>query len=143
MNTMLISKPAPLAALVALALAAGMAQAAPKAAAVDAARLQYERDRADCLQGRSAQPRETCLKEAGAAYAEARRRGAGAGRDDAAVYAANAAKRCDVQKGEMRELCLRRVNGEGQVSGSVAGGGQLRELRTTDNPPPPPPPPQR
>jgi hypothetical protein len=44
---------------------------------------------------------------------------------------ANALKRCDVHKGlEERALCVRMVSGDGQVSGSVSGGGLLRELET-------------
>lgn len=43
----------------------------------------------------------------------------------------NALKRCDVHKGlEERALCVRMVSGDGQVSGSVSGGGLLRELET-------------
>jgi hypothetical protein len=129
---------APLCAVLALALASGVAQAAPKASKhVDQARLNYERERAACMTGRTQQPRDVCLKEAGAAYAEARRsRLTSPGGDDASLYAANAARRCEVQKGDMRDLCLRRVAGEGTVSGSVAAGGKMEELSVvTTNPP--------
>lgn len=133
-------------AAIALAVAAGAAQAAP----VDDAKMAYERDKADCMTGRTAEPRALCLKEAAAAYADARRGRLASDGSDKSQYAANAAKRCEVQKGEQRDLCLRRVAGEGTVSGSVAQGGTLDELVTTtptaagpQTPPPPPPPPQK
>ena len=37
--------------------------------------------------------------------------------------------RCESLQGDDREYCIRRMNGEGTVSGSVEGGGLLRELR--------------
>lgn len=136
---------APMSAVLALALLGSAVQAATPAS-VDDARLKYERERADCTMGRSNQPKATCLKEAGAAYAEARRHTLTSRSDDASQYAANAAKRCEVQKGEMRDLCLRRVGGEGTVQGSVAAGGKIEELVVTSptaagpqTPPPPPP----
>ena len=42
---------------------------------------------------------------------------------------ANKYARCDYLQGEDKEFCIRRMNGEGTVSGSVEGGGLLRELR--------------
>lgn len=128
---------APLTAVLSLALMGGAAQAAPKAPSnVDSAQLKYEREKADCTMGRSSQPRSVCLKEAGAAYAEARRGRLTSPGDDASIYAANAAKRCEVQKDDMRDLCLRRVAGEGTVSGSVAKGGKLEELSVITTEPP-------
>jgi len=123
---------APLAAALSLALLAGVAQASsPKAPKnVDQARLNYERERADCMMGRTNQPRNVCLKEATNAYADARRGKLTSPSDDASMYAANAAQRCEAQKGDMREMCLRRVAGEGTVSGSVAQGGTYEELIT-------------
>jgi hypothetical protein len=37
--------------------------------------------------------------------------------------------RCDYLQGEDRAFCIRRMDGEGTVSGSVEGGGIVRELR--------------
>ncbi|HLX81712.1 MAG TPA: hypothetical protein VKS43_14130 [Burkholderiales bacterium] len=37
--------------------------------------------------------------------------------------------RCDYLQGDDREYCIRRMNGEGTVSGSVESGGITRELR--------------
>jgi len=95
----------------------------------DPARLQYEQERADCLSGRSNEPRSICLREAAAAYAEARRGKLAVPGDGPEQWMANALKRCQAQRSdEDRELCERRVHGEGQVEGSVAAGGQLQTL---------------
>ena len=81
----------------------------------------YQRERAVCLAGQSPQDRTTCLKEAGAALAEARRGGL--------TPASGAeAERCNALDGIERAACVARMNGAGTVSGSVEGGGVLREL---------------
>jgi len=114
----------------------GVAQAAPKARNVDPLRLQYERERANCMTGQTNQPRDVCLREAGAAYAQARQgKLISPGGDRPEQWAANALKRCQAQPVEDREMCERRVR-EGQVVGSVQAGGQLTTLtvRSTDVP---------
>ena len=90
-------------------------------ALADTPQQAYQRDRAVCLTGQSQQDRATCLKEAGAALVEARRGGLSpaSGAD---------AQRCEVLDGMERAACIARMNGAGTVSGSVAGGGVLREL---------------
>ncbi|MEO7339093.1 MAG: hypothetical protein ABIV63_21160, partial [Caldimonas sp.] len=42
----------------------------------------------------------------------------------------NAKDRCDALSGDERSDCVARMKGEGTTSGSVAGGGILREKRT-------------
>jgi hypothetical protein len=113
----------------------GLAQAGPAAKNVDPLRLQYERERADCMTGRTNQPRNVCLREAGAAYAQARQGKLISPGDRSEQWAANALKRCEAQRGEDRTLCERRVR-EGQVVGSVGSGGQMTTLtvRSTDIP---------
>ncbi|MDN3920658.1 hypothetical protein [Roseateles violae] len=106
---------------------APLAAAASSSAAASAESL-YRKERADCLQGRSAQDRQTCLKEAGAALAEARR--GTLGTTDPAQLAANAALRCQAVAETDRAACQAMSRGEGQVSGSVAQGGMLKEHRT-------------
>ncbi|MGA0609386.1 hypothetical protein [Caldimonas sp. KR1-144] len=121
-----------------LACAAAMAQAPAKPGASSPpgeARSRYEQERAACLSGRSSQDREACLREAGAARAEAARLAAG---EDPAVYARNARLRCERLPPEDREACLARMDGRGTTSGSVAGGGILRELVTVEIGPRPP-----
>jgi hypothetical protein len=87
----------------------------------------YQRDRAACNSGQTSQDRATCLKEAGAALVEARRGGLDDGRGQ---LERNRLLRCDNQPLQDREDCVRRMNGEGMTSGSVDGGGILRELAT-------------
>jgi hypothetical protein len=85
-----------------------------------------------CKQGKTAEDQETCLKEARNAQADKKRGVAGEGRVD---YQANARARCDVLGGEDRAACEARMMGYGTVSGSVAGGGLLREVETVVLPP--------
>jgi hypothetical protein len=92
------------------------------------ARARYQRERAACLSGQSNQDRATCLKEAGAALQAARR---GNFTDDASTYDRNRLLRCERVAAADREDCLRRMRGEGTVSGSAESGGIYRELRTT------------
>lgn len=81
------------------------------------------------MSGKSHQDRTTCLKEAGASFAESKRGSLGGGSDP---YEQNQRLRCEAhQAADDREDCLRRMRGEGTVSGSVEGGGIYRELRTT------------
>jgi len=82
-------------------------------------------EREACMSGQTHQDRATCLKEAGAAQGEAR-----AGRLDdraAASYRQNAVERCRVLPTSDRDACVARIDGTGRVSGSVEGGGILRE----------------
>ena len=89
----------------------------------------YQQDRAFCNSGQSAQDRQTCLREAGAAAQE----GPKGNLTDAPD--ANKFARCDYHKDPNdREYCIRRMKGEGTVSGSVEGGGVMRELRVITRP---------
>ena len=99
-------------------LAAGNAQAAPSAA-----QLRYQQERADCMNGTSGQDRATCLREASAALQEARR-----GNLQGGDVTANALARCEGLPDGDRQDCVLRVQGAGQSSGSVRGGGIVREL---------------
>lgn len=113
-----------LAAGLSLLLAAAAAGAAP--AGADSAQSRYRAERAVCLEGRSSQSRETCLKEAGAALAEARRAQPGAqARPD---YLANALARCERVPAAERADCERLVRGQGSSSGSVAEGAIVRQI---------------
>lgn len=93
----------------------------------------YKDDRALCLSGRTAQDRPTCLREAGAARDEARR---GQLNDGGANYRKNAKERCDVLTGDEQRDCVARSKGMGNVSGSVEGGGLMRETVTREVKPP-------
>jgi hypothetical protein len=88
----------------------------------------YRQERASCLDGSSNEDRATCLKEAGAARDEARR---GQLTDDRAMEKQNAVARCNGLPESDRIDCVRRVQGDGMVSGSAAAGGIFRETVTT------------
>jgi hypothetical protein len=107
-------------------LVAGMAAAA--GGNLSEAQARYQQDRAACMSGQSHQDRATCLREAGAALQEAKRARIGDGQGS---YEQNQRNRCDRLQAGDRDDCLRRMRGEGTVSGSVESGGIYRELRTT------------
>lgn len=107
-------------------LVAGMAAAA--GGNLSEAQARYQQDRAACISGQSYQDRATCLREAGAALEEAKHGRVG---DSDSVYEQNRLVRCDRVAASDREDCVRRMRGEGTVSGSVESGGIYRELRTT------------
>jgi hypothetical protein len=71
--------------------------------------------------------RDPAVREAQAAKVEAKR--GGLTDADEVQLKQNRYARCDAHQGEDRDYCIRRVNGEGTVSGSVEGGGIVRELR--------------
>jgi len=99
------------------------------------AQLTYQKEAASC-RGGTRQDRATCMREAGAARDEARR---GRLADRGASYSKNAAQRCDALPDAERKDCLLRAQGQGKVSGSVDGGGIVRETVTRTPGPVPPP----
>lgn len=117
----------PALAVVAVILA-GTGSAAVAADRLQDARARYQQDRAACMSGQSHQDRATCLREAGAALQEAQR---GQMADGQSTYEQNLLLRCERVADADREDCLRRMRGEGSVSGSVESGGILREYRRT------------
>lgn len=116
-----------------LAAAAATLCLAPAWAAepsTSAAQQTYAHDRAACLSSSTAETRETCLKEAGAARAEARK---GKLSDpDQATLKANALRRCEAVQPADRHACEEMALGGGTVSGSVEGGGVLRQYVTIE-----------
>lgn len=126
------------AAAIAVCLPAAWA-AGPDKAAIEAA---YQRDRAACQALSPTQDRTSCLRDAGAHRAQALRSGI-RGSTSPQELERNALQRCQRHTGEQRTICERMARGEGSVSGSVQGGGTIRELVTQETlPVPPPPPPQ-
>lgn len=89
----------------------------------------YEADRQACRSGQTGQTFDSCMKEAKAVLAE--RPGANPTVSPEQLQR-NALIRCDALKGDDRAACVARMHGEGTVSGSVAGGGVLRELVVTE-----------
>ena len=92
------------------------------------AQQRYKQERAHCLSGMSQQDKSTCLKEAGAALNEARRKRLDTGGH--ASLQANATARCSAQPEADRDACLQRITGSGSTQGSVEGGGLLRQVET-------------
>lgn len=111
-----------------IALAAALLAVAGGAAT--AADARHEDQRAACLQRPQAE-RDSCLREAAAAR-QALRKGA---LDTDASYESNRIRRCEPVPASERDACIRRARGEGAVSGSVEGGGILREYREITLPP--------
>jgi hypothetical protein len=93
-----------------------------------AIKAQLEKSRQDCLAGITTQSLADCLNDAGGAALIARQ--GQSTPDDADTLLRNAMKRCEVHQGEEQALCMRRLQGSGKVSGTVAGGGLLYELTT-------------
>jgi hypothetical protein len=118
------------AALAVMALPAWAAGPAPDKTAINA---NYQRERAVCETMTDAARRTSCLRDAGAARAEALRGELGTGQS-AEDRARNAVARCKVHPPERQALCERMIRGDGTVSGSVEGGGVLRELITLERP---------
>ncbi|MDQ6628602.1 MAG: hypothetical protein M3Z29_09170 [Pseudomonadota bacterium] len=123
-----------LAATTVLALAAAFA--APSHAAdakTGAADAQARQERADCESGRTGQDRATCLKEVGAAQAERKRNQL----DNNGSASQNSVERCNLVAAKDKADCLARVQGPSaanqrvNISGSVAGGGVIKETTTT------------
>jgi len=113
--------------LAAIALiAAGAAHGAGKAdPAITAA---FQRELAACQKIADADAHRNCRREAYAARDQARRGELAAGAD----FERNKFARCEAHKDPAeRGYCERRMRGEGKVSGSVEGGGILRELTVT------------
>lgn len=108
-----------------LAATAATAQVASGTTGIDATG-NVQSERAACVSGKTQQDRATCLREANNAAADKR-----AGKLDSGTnYAANALARCDVLTGEDKAACQARIAGYGNTSGSVAGGGVIREVET-------------
>ena len=99
------------------------------AAAPTPAETRYQQDRANCLAGKTAESQQTCLKEAGAALQAAREHDLKT--PSQAQIAANERKRCEALSGGDKVDCLKRAaNIDTTVSGSVAGGGDIKETVT-------------
>jgi uncharacterized protein YgiB involved in biofilm formation len=108
-----------------LAVTAATAQVATGTTGIDATGS-YRHEVQSCLSGLTQQDQATCLREARNAQAE-KQRGA---LDNGAPLEANRMARCDALAGEDKAACQARMMGYGNTSGSVAGGGVLREVET-------------
>ena len=92
----------------------------------------YQQERAWCMANTSGEEQATCLRNSAAAQAEKRR---GTLDNNGANFDANAMQRCHVLTGEDRAACQARVVGLGSATGSVQGGGVLKQVETVVLPP--------
>lgn len=92
----------------------------------------YDKEVQACMSGQTQEARDTCLREARNARADKQQRTLDSGGSD---LNANAMARCEPLSGEDKAACQARVLGYGEKSGSVAGGGVLREVETVVVPP--------
>lgn len=114
-----------------LAMTAATAQVASEPTGIDNTGS-YQHEVQACMSGNTQQDRDTCLREARNAQADKKR---GLLDNNQAPFDANASARCDVLTGEDKAACKARVMGFGNATGSVAGGGVLREVETVVLPP--------
>lgn len=92
------------------------------------ARARYEQERQKCHTNNTQDSLATCLREATNALDASRK---GQLSDPGPIAAANTTDRCNAfQSAQERSECVRRVESSA-VSGSVSGGGVLRESTTT------------
>ena len=129
-----LSRPTLTVLILGAVFASASALAASKTDSADAL-ARYQRERAVCMSGQSNQNQATCLREAGAAYAEAKKGDLG---DDSVQFKANVSKRCERLPDADRRDCMARMEGQGTTSGSAASGGIYRELVTRETVPPSP-----
>ena len=109
----------------AIAASALLFAGAATAAKMSDAQLLYQQERAACMNGTSNQDRATCLKEAGAAWQEAKRAGLATSGDGNLKQ--NSLQRCNALPAQDREDCALRIE-HGKTSGSALQGGILREI---------------
>lgn len=109
-----------------LAVTAATAQVATGTTGIDASGS-YQQEVNACMTGKTQQDQATCLLEARNAQADKKR---GVLDNAGAQFDSNAGTRCDVLNGEDKAACQARVLGYGSTTGSVAGGGVLREVET-------------
>ncbi|WP_310384951.1 hypothetical protein [Roseateles sp.] len=114
-------------------LLAGLLVALPALAQPADLQQRYRQDMANCKQAPRSQDSAACQREAAAALAAAKR---GDLEDGPAAYARNAHERCMALPAPERYECVGRMRSP--ATGSVAGGGLLREGVTVTPPAGPP-----
>ena len=110
----------------------GLLTAAPSYAATTgagSAKARYLGAIEQCRNIRDHDTRANCLSEASTAFAQTQ---PSPPQENPQQLASNAMKRCEPLPEPDHRDCVARVNGAGTVSGSVAGGGMLKELVTRE-----------
>ena len=118
------------ATLFAISAATAQVAGAPAGAAIDTSG-DYASEVRACKAGKTGEDLATCLKEARNARADKQR---GLMNERNERYSANARARCAALSGEDKAACDARMIGYGTVSGSVAGGGVMRQVETVTMP---------
>ena len=111
--------------LAGLMLASSAFAAGPKGKSTSELDAQYQREKEVCTSGQSNQDKATCLREAGAAYQQARQGRLNDGQQ--AQYRQNALDRCKALPAPDQEDCARRIERPSDVEGSSQSGGMLRK----------------
>ncbi len=86
---------------------------------------QYQREKAACISGQSNQDKATCLREAAAAYQQAKQSKLDS--NPSPQYRQNALERCKALPAADQAECQRRIDNPSDVEGSVSSGGILRK----------------
>ncbi|WP_306545508.1 hypothetical protein [Malikia spinosa] len=110
-----------LGALVALSCSTLQAQSRQE---LKEAQARFKQEMANCASGNTSQDKDSCMREARSALAEVRR----GVPDRPGKLEADTRQRSEVHQGEPRDACEARLRGEGSATGSVEGGGVLREI---------------
>lgn len=105
---------------------AATAQIAAQPSGIDASGS-YKQEVQACMSGPAVQDQATCLKEARNAQADKKRGLLDSANGD---FQANALARCQALSGNDKMACQDRTMGGGKATGSVSGGGVLRESET-------------
>ena len=111
-----------------LAVSAASAQVATGTTGIDASGS-FQQEMNACMTGKTQQDKDTCMREARNAQAD-KKRGVLENASGNAQLKANATERCNALSGEDKAACELRINGYGSTSGSVAGGGVVRQVET-------------
>lgn len=109
-----------------LAVGAASAQVASGTTGIDASG-NTQREKAACHNGMTQQDFVTCMREANNAAAA---KSSGKLDNAGGQFEVNSLKRCDVLQGNDKIACEARIMGYGSTSGSVAGGGVVRQVET-------------
>jgi len=86
---------------------------------------QYQREKAVCTSGQSNQDKATCLREAGAAYQQAKEGKLSS--NQSPQYSQNALERCKALPASDQADCQRRIDSPSDIEGSAPSGGILRK----------------
>ena len=117
------------AAVALLAVTAAGAQVNTGTTGIDASGS-FQQEMNACMTGRTQQDKDTCMREARNAQADKSRGVLDTNTSNKNELRANAMARCNALSGEDKTACELRIDGYGNTSGSVAGGGVVRQVET-------------